>query len=148
MQFDYRQIYAGVLNEWMGVDKATIETEIFFRDFISGPNPQGGNYEPLDLIKETITGTSDFLKAKYKIDSVYPNPASNYAQVNLLVNDYQSTLIELIDMNGRVIMATTRQLSPGRHTVTFQLHNVLPGMYFVKAKSDKLNDTKRIFVRK
>lgn len=150
IQFDYRQLYANVLHEWMGVPQETIAGEIFFRDFISGPNPNGGNYEPMDLIKETITilSTDDFLKAKYRIDSVYPNPASSYTQVNILVNDYQTTSIELIDMNGRVVMRMQRELYPGRHTVSLQLDRVLPGMYFIKAKSEKLNDTKRLFIRK
>ena len=148
MQFDYRQLYANILHEWMGVDKETIASEIFFRDFINGPNPQGGNYEPLDLIKETITGTNDFLRSRYKIDSVYPNPASNYTQVNLLINDYQTVQVELIDMKGRVVMTTNRQLAPGKHTISFQLNNMLPGIYFVKAKSEKLNDTKRLIIRK
>lgn len=148
MQFDYRQLYASILHEWMEVDQQTIANEIFFRDFISGPNPNGGNYQPLDLVKETITGNNDFLKEKFQIASVYPNPASAYVQVNLLINDYQDVLIELIDMNGRVVMNQRRQLAPGKHTVSMQLHSIPPGIYFIKAKSDKLNDTKRLFVRK
>ncbi|WP_258103786.1 DUF1501 domain-containing protein [Marinoscillum sp. MHG1-6] len=148
MQFDYRQIYANVLNEWMGVEPQVITDHIFFRDFISGPAPDGSNYEPMDLIKETITSGSDFLRAKYKIDSLYPNPASNYTQANIVVNDYQAVTVELIDMQGKVVMRTVRNMSPGKHIVTFQLNNARPGIYFVKAKSQKLNDTKRLFIRK
>ena len=148
MQFDYRQIYANILNEWMGVDKEVIHEDIFFRDFISGANPQGGNYEPMDLIKETITSSNDFLRAKYKIDSLYPNPANNYTQVNILVNDHQNVGIELIDLNGHVVSRTSRKMTPGKHSVSFDLSNASAGIYFIKAKSEKLNDTKRLIVRK
>jgi hypothetical protein len=149
LQFDYRQIYANILNEWMGVDQAVIASDIFFKDFISGANPLGGNYEPMDLIKETISANDDnFLRSKYKIDSVYPNPANNYTQVNILVNDYQNVGVELIDLNGHVVSSTTRRLAPGKHTVSFDLSRVSSGIYFIKAKSEKLNDTKRLFVRK
>lgn len=148
MQFDYRQLYAGILNEWLGVDQSVITNDIFFKDFISGPNPNGGNYEPLDLIKETITGTDDFLKSKFNIASIYPNPATKYVQANIVINDYQNVRVELIDVNGRVVQQLSRSLSPGKHTVTFKLDNTPPGIYFVKAKSEKLNDTKRLIIRK
>ncbi|HCX22852.1 MAG: hypothetical protein CMB80_29715 [Flammeovirgaceae bacterium] len=148
MQFDYRQLYAGILHEWLGVEKSVITNDIFFGDYISGPNPNGGNYEPLDLIKETITGTDDFLKSKFNIQSIYPNPATQYAQANILVNDYQNVGVELIDVNGRVVQRLSRSVKPGKHTFTFQLNNTPPGIYFVKAKSEKLNDTKRLIIRK
>ncbi|MEP4533371.1 MAG: DUF1501 domain-containing protein [Cyclobacteriaceae bacterium] len=149
MQFDYRQIYANILHEWMGVDKQVISDHIFFGNFIDGASPQGGNYEPMDLIKETIvTGNLDFLRSKYRIESLYPNPASHYVQANLLVNDYQDVSVELIDVQGRVVKRTVRRLSPGKHTVSFQLDTMLPGIYFIKAKSEKLNDTKRLLIRK
>lgn len=148
MQFDYRQLYAGILNEWLGVEQSVITNDIFFRDFISGPNPNGGSYEPLDLVKETITSANDFLKSKFNIQSVYPNPATNYAQANIVINDYQDVQLELIDVNGRVVQQQTRSLKPGKHTLTFQLDRTPPGIYFVKAKSEKLNDTKRLIIRK
>lgn len=147
-QFDYRQVYASILNEWMEVDQDVIASDIFFRDFISGPNPEGGSYEPLDLIQETLVTSTSALQSKFKVDSVYPNPASNYTQVNLFINDYQNVNIELIDVNGKVVMTTRRQLSPGKHTVSLQLDRITPGIYFVKAKSEKLNDTKRLIIRK
>lgn len=148
MQFDYRQVYANLLYEWMGVDQAIIEQDIFFQDFISGPNPNGGSYEPLDLVKEVILSTDSYDKSKFKIDSLYPNPATNYVQVNIIINDAQLVTFELIDVKGQVIKNTKRSLASGKHTVTFQLDNMMPGFYFIKAKSSKLNDTKRLFIRK
>ena len=148
MQFDYRQLYAGILNEWMGVDQSVITNDIFFRDFISGPNPNGGSYEPLNLIKKTITSAGDHLKKNFNIQSVYPNPATNYTQANIFINDYQNVALELIDMNGKVVQRQIRSLKPGKHTISFQLDRTPPGIYFVKAKSEKLNDTKRLIIRK
>ena len=149
LQFDYRQIYASILHEWMGLEKSAITDNIFYRDFISGDDGNGGTYEPLNLVKDTITGADDnFLQSKYKIESLYPNPASTYVQVNILINDFQNVSFELINVEGRVVRQVQRSLPPGRHTVTFRLNQLLPGMYFVKAKSLKLDATKRLVIRK
>ncbi|MCV9386808.1 DUF1501 domain-containing protein [Reichenbachiella ulvae] len=148
MQFDYRQIYANILSEWMGVEESVISNDIFFRDFISGANPDGGNYEPMDLIKEVVTSSDNYLKSMFQIESIYPNPATNYVQAIVMVNDTQKVKFELIDSSGKVVKSTIRKITPGKHTITFQLHDMMPGFYFIKAKSPKLNDTKRLFIRK
>ncbi len=148
LQFDYREIYSNVLKDWMGVEQSVITNDIFFRDFISGPRPEGGSYEPLDLIKEVILGESDQIKKNYHISSVYPNPASTYVQTKVMVNHYQNVQIELIDAEGRVISRTARQVDPGTHTFSIMLDTIQPGFYFIKAKSEMLNDTKRLIVRK
>jgi uncharacterized protein (DUF1501 family) len=148
MQFDYRQLYANVLHEWMGVDQSVIASNIFFRDFISGPNPQGGNYEPLDLVKDTILSTSDHLKLNYHIEKLYPNPANLYTQATIIINDTQQVQLDLIDTAGKTLLRTTQTFPPGKHTISFDLSPIPAGMYFIKAKSEKLNDTKRLIVRK
>ncbi|MEQ9023043.1 MAG: DUF1501 domain-containing protein, partial [Pseudomonadales bacterium] len=102
MQFDYRQIYANVLYEWMGVEQSVISNDIFFRDFIEGANPEGGNYEPMDLIKEVILGEKEQLRKNYRMESVYPNPASNYTQAKIFVNNYQDVNVQLINVRGNV----------------------------------------------
>jgi len=148
LQFDYRQVYSNILHEWMGVDKDVITNDIFFRNFIDGANPEGGNYEPMDLIKEVILGEKDVLKSKYRIQSLYPNPATNYTQVKIQVNNYQEVKLQLIDINGRIVSEFVRSVSPGEHTFSFMLDGINPGFYFVKAKSQLLDDTKRLLVRK
>lgn len=148
LQFDYRQVYSNILHDWMGVDKDVIANDIFFRNFIDGTNPAGGSYEPMDLIKDVVLGEKDFIKSKYQIESLYPNPASNYTQVKIAVNNYQDVQVQLIDMNGVVVSEFNRNVPPGTHTFSFMLDGVSPGFYFIKAKSQLLDDTKRLIVRK
>ncbi|MFK7951595.1 MAG: DUF1501 domain-containing protein [Ekhidna sp.] len=148
LQFDYRQIYANILHEWMGVDKTIISNDIFFKDFIDGPNPEGGNYEPMDLIKEVILSEGDHLKTNYHIASVYPNPASKYVQANIMVNNYQDVNVQLINVQGNIVSQINRRVAPGEHSFSFVLDGFSPGFYFIKAKSELLNDTKRLIIRK
>lgn len=148
LQFDYRQIYANILYEWMGVEKSVIANDIFYQDFIDGPNPNGGNYEPMELIKDVILGEKDYVKLKYRISSIYPNPATNYTQAKIIVNNYQEVNVQLINMEGKVISQIKRSVAPGEHNFTFMLEGVKPGFYFIKAKSEMLDDTKRLIIRK
>jgi uncharacterized protein (DUF1501 family) len=148
MQFDYRQIYANLLKDWLGVDQNIIANDIFYRDFIAGSDGNGGSYDPMNLIQETILGEKQQLLKGYHISSIYPNPATNYVQAELFVNDFQNVSLELIHLDGKVLLRQQRRLTPGQHLLSFQLDQIPGGIYFLKAKSDKLNDTKRIIIRK
>lgn len=148
MQFDYRQIYANVLHEWMGVEPSSITNDIFFADFISGPNPAGGNYEPLELIKEVILSEKEYINKNYRIEALYPNPAAKYTQARIFVNNHQHVHVELINMDGATLSRIDRQVAPGTHNFTFMLDGLVPGLYFIKAKSEMLNETKRLVVTK
>ncbi len=148
MQFDYRQIYANVLRDWMEVDQDVIANDIFFRDFVSGPNPQGGNFEPLDFTRDIVLESEHFLQQKYKIDNLHPNPASDYSNVDLLVNDRQEVALEVFDVDGRRVLNKALKLNPGKHTERLSVSSLKPGIYFIKATSEKLNDTKKLIVRR
>lgn len=148
LQFDYRQIYANVLFEWMGVEKNTLANDIFYQNFIDGSNPSGGNYEPMNLIKEVILGEKEQLRKNYRLEAVYPNPATNYTQAKIFVNNNQQVKVQLINLQGVIVSELNRSVSPGDHTFSFMLDSLAPGFYFVKAKSEMLNETKRLLVRK
>ena len=147
LQFDYRQVYANVLYEWMGVDQSVLTDNIFYGDYINGPNPDGGNYEPMDLIKEVLLSEKEYVKKNYRIEAVYPNPAANYTQAKIFVNNYQSVNVQLINMEGVTISQINRKVAPGEHTFSFVLEGLAPGFYFIKAKSEMLNETKRLVIR-
>ncbi|MEM6830342.1 MAG: DUF1501 domain-containing protein [Bacteroidota bacterium] len=147
LQFDYRQIFANILRDWMGVDQSVITNDIFFRDFIEGANSQGGNYEPMNLIKDVILSERDEINKNYDITSVYPNPASKYTQVKVKVNNFQNVNVQLINAEGKIVSQINRRVAPGSHNFTFTLDNLRAGFYFIKAKSQMLNATKKLIVR-
>lgn len=148
MQFDYRQLYANLLHEWMGVDQEVIANDIFFGDFISGPNPEGGNFEPLDVIRDEILSTEKFRPDFFKIEGLFPNPAINATEVKIFVNDAQVVTLSIFDNSGKVKRAQTLPLTPGSHNITLDLTSLSPGIYHIKAESEKLNDTKKLIIRK
>ncbi len=148
MQFDYRQIYANVLYEWMGVDQSTLTNDIFYGDYVTGPDLiNGGSYAPMDLISDVITGQNRIRKDFYHIERLYPNPAHNYTQIDFFINDVQDLRFELIDIKGSVLSTFRRKLTPGKHTVSMVLDSFKPGMYFVRLSSEKLNETRKLIIQ-
>lgn len=146
MQHDFRQIYANILHEWMGVDKSVIASDIFFEDLIEGPKDEGGSYEPMNLIKEVILSTPQNLSANFKIESVYPNPAADFVNLKIKVNDVQEAVFKMMDETGAIVLSFNQRLTPGSQEVTIQLPKLAPGVYLIKVNSEKLNDAKRIIV--
>ncbi|XOV91952.1 MAG: DUF1501 domain-containing protein [Bacteroidota bacterium] len=148
MQFDYRQIYANILYEWMGVDQTMLTNDIFYGDYVTGPDLiNGGNYVAMDLISDVITGQDKIRKDFYRIEKLYPNPAHNYTQIDFFINDVQDLRFELIDIKGSVLSTFKRKLNPGKHTVSMVLDPFPRGLYFVRVSSEKLNETKKLIIQ-
>jgi len=60
MQYDYRQVYANLLKDWLLVPELKINRDIFFKNFLTGPKEEGsGNYEYLPLAVQVISGTKE-----------------------------------------------------------------------------------------
>lgn len=147
MQFDFRQIYANILHEWMGVNKEVIASDIFFQDLIEGPKEEGGTYEPMELIKEVILSNKENLSLNFKIESVYPNPARELINVKVKVNDVQQVSFSLINDSGAEVLNFQQKLMPGSQEIQIRLPEISRGTYFLRLNSEKLNDTKRIIIR-
>ena len=149
MQFDYRQIYANLLLNWMEVDKNILTNDIFFGNFIDGPREDGGNYEPLPLASSVITGKSEFIAERYALDQCYPNPAKVATNIRFTINHELQVVIDLFDGRGdRVRNVLNAVLSPGSHTVPVQVSDLKPGMYIYQMKAGAFKDSKKMIVMK
>lgn len=149
MQFDYRQVYANILRDWMLVDEATINNEIFFKNFINGPKEEGtGNYEPLEVASQVISATnSDFIKARFALTGCYPNPASSHTTIEFRINTTSQVHLQLFDSQGRVLkVLLDTTLDAGEHSVEVDLQEFKPGVYLYKLKSGFLKDTKKLVI--
>ena len=151
MQFDYRQVYANILKDWMMVNEDKINNDIFFRDFINGPKEQGtGNYEPLPVASQIISGTnSDFIKDRFALKGCYPNPANEYTHIEFIINATSQVNLQLLDSQGRLIKVLLDEtLEPGDHAIRVDLMGFKPGMYLYKIKSGFLKDTKKLIINR
>lgn len=149
MQYDYRQIYANLLRDWMLVDEAKINNDIFFKDFINGPKEDGtGNYEPLPLALQVISGVQEnFIGDRFSLENCYPNPANEFTTIQFKMNNTNLVDLTLKDSQGRTIKSLLHEeRTEGTHIVKADVSDIPAGIYFYQLKTGFFQETKKLIV--
>jgi len=147
MQFDYRQVYANLLKDWMLVDKQKITNDIFFGNFIDGPREEGGFYEPLPLALQVITGTNSFVRERFNLGECYPNPAKDSTSFNFRINSEGMVQILLYDNTGKPYRQLVKEIyEPGEHTVRADLTGIPSGLYIVKMNIGSFEQNRKLII--
>jgi len=147
MQYDYRQIYANLLKDWMLVDKTTLENDIFFGNFVDG-TVEGVAYQPLPLANDIILGSEGFVSSRFALESCYPNPAKDVVTIKFKINNADEVSIDLIDNKGNNIQTLVRGFyEPGTHEQKVSLQGIQAGVYVCKLKSGFFTESKKLVVQ-
>jgi len=149
MQFDYRQVYANLLRDWMLVDESKINSDIFFKDFLNGSKEEGaGNYEPLPLATQVISGVQEgFINSRFSLEACHPNPATEFTIIPFKINNINLVDITLKDSQGRTIKTLLREeRTAGEYSLRVDVTDLLPGIYFYQLKTGFFHDTKKLIV--
>ncbi|NOT73654.1 MAG: DUF1501 domain-containing protein [Cyclobacteriaceae bacterium] len=149
MQYDYRQVYANLLRDWMLVEESKINNDIFFKDFLNGPREEGGgNYEPLPLATQVINGVSEsFISDRFALMDCYPNPAKNSASFGFRINSTRQVSLSILDNTGRVVKNLMDEgRDAGEHWITSDLSDLKPGLYIYHIKSGLLKESKKLVI--
>lgn len=149
MQYDYRQVYANLLKDWMLVDKSKITNDIFFGNFIDGENPDepGTFFQPLVLALDVVTGTENFVASRFALNECYPNPAHTSTTFSFRVNATGPVTIDLFDQRGnRITQIVNRVYEPGDHRVTYDVSYLSPGLYIFRMKTASFEAAKKIAI--
>ncbi len=150
MQFDYRQVYANILKDWMEVSPEKIENEIFFGNFIDGAREEGGMYEPLPLIRTgEITGAKTFKESRFYLEDCAPNPANQFANFSFYINKATEVDFRIVDVKGKIIRTILHdQKQAGKHTVHVNLADLPQGIYLYEIRAGFFTDTKKLVIRR
>lgn len=149
MQYDYRQVYASLLRDWMLVSDTKINTDIFFKNFLNGPKEEGtGNYENLTLASQVISGVqNDFVAERFELMDCFPNPAKESTTIRYKINNTNHVQLNLLDANGRNVKSLVNgQQDEGEHSVQVLLNDLPAGIYLYHLKTGFLNETKKLIV--
>jgi uncharacterized protein (DUF1501 family) len=149
MQYDYRQVYASILRDWLLVDEAKINNDIFFKNFINGPKEEGtGNYEPIEVATQVISGvTENFINDRFRLFDCTPNPVRDVVTIGYRINTRTHVQLNIIDTQGRLVKnAVDEEQDAGEHFVKIDAASWLPGVYIYQVKAGILTDSKKLVV--
>ena len=66
----------------------------------------------------------------------FPNPSGDEFYVELISPEATSTVITLVDAQGKSVYTRTVETEKGTNLYTFEALNVLPGMYYIQISND------------
>lgn len=130
-QYDFRSVYASVLERWFCVDKTSLETLLL------------KNYQSLPIISGKPCGLPDDIdennnKSDGLILKMWPNPYQGAASIQFSTLG-GFTMIQQIDAMGRVVKVHTRQhYEPGTYTIVTGNDGLPAGQYFLRLQNQSL----------
>lgn len=145
MQYDYRQIYASIMKEWMCVDPALVDSlnGIFYGEY-------PGRGVTLPLIDNNAVGVRDFIQKRFYLNTCYPNPAVTSTTLSFYINSETDVYLQITDVQGKPVkvLIDGKRLQAGEHKLVADLRDLKPGMYLYTVKAGLLNDSKQLQVMK
>ncbi len=139
MQYDFRSIYASILQQWFCVPETSLE------------NIMLKNFQNIPVIKRTapcISTSPEILNAMAgkNIISNYPNPFQTSTTIS-----YESfgghTLIQVFNTEGRLIKTLVdKEIAGGNHKITFENEGYSPGIYYARLQNNAIQQVRTMIL--
>ena len=134
-QYDFRSVYASILEKWFCVTPASLETILF------------KNFQSLDIINDaSCTGKPNDpnQNAGDTLISMYPNPFTESDTVTIrFTTKGGHTLIQIIDALGRVVRTPVdAQYTLGNYSITFDNRGLPSGAYYARLQNGTMQQVK------
>ena len=139
MQYDFRSVYASILQQWFCVPNSTLE------------NVMLKNFQNLSIIKKTAPCMSTSpevinINSGKNLISNYPNPFQTSTTIK-----YESfgghTLVQVFNTEGRLIKTLVdMELGAGDHKVSFENEGYLPGVYYARLQNNAIQQIRTMLL--
>ena len=131
-QYDFRSVYASVLEKWFCVTPANLETILF------------KNFQSLPVINDAkCTGVKPpNHDAGDNLVSNYPNPFTDTTTIRFTTRGGH-TLLQVIDALGRVVRTPVDSTyAVGNYSITFNSAGLPAGVYYARLQNGTLQQVK------
>ena len=127
MQYDFRSLYASMLQDWLGVQNEDLQ-QIMLKNFQNIPLLKAN-----DSIKDTPNNSSN------KLIENYPNPFTQYTNIKF-TTDGGHTLIQIINTVGQVIdtLVDNDYSTPGLYTIQWDSQSHGAGTYYARIQNGRI----------
>ena len=80
--------------------------------------------------------------------SIYPNPVSDKATLEVTTNSATSINLNIVNVLGKTMQSSVHNLNSGNNNITIDVNNLVNGIYFVQLTSEGRSSTQKITVTK
>jgi hypothetical protein len=132
-QYDFRSIYASVLQQWFCVPDDELQ-QVMLKNFQSLPlinSSKCPNAKPNGFNNQSVLVFN------------YPNPFTSTTSVTFKTNGGH-TLVQVVDASGRLVKTLLERTytEPGTHRVTFDSGGLPQGIYYVRLQNGPVQQVK------
>jgi hypothetical protein len=133
-QYDFRSVYASLLQQWFCVDSNNLQT-IMLRNFQQLPLAVNAACGTTGL-EDVIRGSGEELIINY------PNPFVETTAITFRTKGGH-TLVQVMDSLGRVVQTLTDKVyTPGAYTVSFNSRGLPMGVYYARFQNGALQQVR------
>lgn len=130
MQFDYRQVFTTLLQDWLGASNEVL-TATMFEGYAKLPLVDPAFVVSPDCYLGTTVGIWDQTREQQAL-RVSPNPASTRAEVSFRTDSSFDASLALHSLGGALISAQTMRMTPGINRAYLDVRQLPPATYFIR----------------
>ncbi|MEM6764363.1 MAG: DUF1501 domain-containing protein [Bacteroidota bacterium] len=161
-QFDYRQVFATVLQDWLGANNGTLDVTEFYEfsnkklDLINDnyldengqvvnfvADPTCDDTPDLPPFEDGTTSIEDEMVSALQV-AAYPNPAVDHVMVSFDSEKLIPARLRVVDLTGKEVRNLKVNLFTGTQEVRVDLSNLETGMYIVQVLARNRSDSKAL----
>ena len=137
MQFDFRQVYGSILQDWFELPPSEVKALL------------GEDFNTLPIFKNSLSridAFADFM-TQISIGAVFPNPAKDRALISYRTDGGGTLQLCIYDSLGRLIQTCfNKPHHSGEYEHELDLKGLAPGNYIIQLKSPLKSDTQVLHV--
>ena len=141
-KYDYRQIFASLLQDWLGADSGLIaSTEL--QDFVT----VGAKVDLVSPLKkaDVVCNTLGSNEVQNKTGvNVYPNPAKDLLTLDLSSIKYKTLKLTMFDMSGKLIISKEEDQYESK--IEIRVSEFPNGNYILNIKTEENSYSKRVII--
>jgi uncharacterized protein (DUF1501 family) len=137
MEFDFRQVYSSILQDWFGLDAAATDDVL------------GGSFSTIPIFKKQVStvGLEQEVSFSQKNISIFPNPLTNHCSLQFDTDGGQ-TQINLYDDMGRLVRRLyENDLPKGSANINIERNGLPAGNYYIEILSGTAKSSSKLVVQ-
>jgi uncharacterized protein (DUF1501 family) len=129
-QHDYRQVFATVLQDWLGADGSVLEDTMFETYPKIGLIDTAAVVDPGCYLPMQSSALNDVFSEKQAL-RIFPNPAVYHAEIRYTGNVHADAAVHVFDAHGRRVRQLYMALAPGESGQFIPVSDLSSGVYQV-----------------